>query len=145
MKPWMKVLAVTVLVAAPAMMLGPVIWPPAEAAYRWWSSWGCRRCSSGTSCTCWPDPRPTDTELAYVKKLTQEPSMVEDSDIDALREAGWDEDGIYEATALLQPLYRSSTSVVGWKPHRGCQWTRSRREHGFPKRLLVSQLCQPVL
>jgi len=26
----MKVLAVTVLVAAPAMMLGPVIWPPAE-------------------------------------------------------------------------------------------------------------------
>jgi hypothetical protein len=30
MKPWMKVLAVTVLVAAPAMMLGPVIWPPAE-------------------------------------------------------------------------------------------------------------------
>jgi hypothetical protein len=30
MKTWMKVLAVTVLVAAPAMMLGPVIWPPAE-------------------------------------------------------------------------------------------------------------------
>ena len=30
MKPWMKVLAVTVLVAAPAMMLGPVIWPLAE-------------------------------------------------------------------------------------------------------------------
>ena len=27
--------------------------------------------------------------------------MVEDSDIDALREAGWDEDGIYEATALI--------------------------------------------
>ena len=30
MKTWMTVLAVTVLVAAPAMMLGPVIWPPAE-------------------------------------------------------------------------------------------------------------------
>jgi hypothetical protein len=30
MKTWMKVLAVTVLVAAPAMILGPVIWPPAD-------------------------------------------------------------------------------------------------------------------
>ena len=30
MKPWVKVLIVTVLIAAPAMMLGPVIWPPAE-------------------------------------------------------------------------------------------------------------------
>ena len=30
MKSWMKVFAVTVLVAAPAMILGPVIWPPAD-------------------------------------------------------------------------------------------------------------------
>ena len=30
MKPWVKVLLVTVLIAAPAMVLGPVIWPPAE-------------------------------------------------------------------------------------------------------------------
>ena len=30
MKTWMKVLAVTVLVAAPAMILGPVVWPPAD-------------------------------------------------------------------------------------------------------------------
>ena len=30
MKPWMKVLAVTVIVAAPAIILGPVIWPPAD-------------------------------------------------------------------------------------------------------------------
>lgn len=30
MKPWIKVLLVTVVIAAPAMILGPVIWPPAE-------------------------------------------------------------------------------------------------------------------
>ena len=39
--------------------------------------------------------------LTYAKKLTEEPSMVEDEDVEALREAGWDEDGIYEATALI--------------------------------------------
>ena len=39
--------------------------------------------------------------LAYAKKLTQEPSMLEDSDIEELRSAGWDEQGIYEATALI--------------------------------------------
>ena len=39
--------------------------------------------------------------LSYAKKLTQEPSMMEDSDVEALREAGWDEQGIYEATALI--------------------------------------------
>lgn len=27
--------------------------------------------------------------------------MIEDENVDALREAGWDEDGIYEATALI--------------------------------------------
>src|SRR5215216_5579293 len=31
MKPWVKVLLVTVLIAAPAMVLGPVLWPPAAA------------------------------------------------------------------------------------------------------------------
>ena len=30
MKPWVKVLLVTVVNAAPAMVLGPVLWPPAE-------------------------------------------------------------------------------------------------------------------
>ncbi len=30
MKPWVKVTLVTVLIAVPAMVLGPVIWPPAE-------------------------------------------------------------------------------------------------------------------
>ena len=39
--------------------------------------------------------------LTYAKKLTQEPSMVEDSDIEDLRAAGWNEKGIYEATALI--------------------------------------------
>lgn len=27
--------------------------------------------------------------------------MIEDENVDALREAGWDEDGIYEVTALI--------------------------------------------
>ncbi len=39
--------------------------------------------------------------LSYAKKLTQEPNMVEDSDVEDLRAAGWDERGIYEATALV--------------------------------------------
>jgi alkylhydroperoxidase family enzyme len=39
--------------------------------------------------------------LSYAKKLTEEPSMVEDSDVEALRAAGWEEKGIYEATALI--------------------------------------------
>jgi uncharacterized peroxidase-related enzyme len=54
--------------------------------------------------TTWPqydlDPK-TRALLAYAKKLTQEPSMVEDPDIEELRSAGWDEQGIYEATALI--------------------------------------------
>ena len=54
--------------------------------------------------TTWPQydlDEKTQTLLAYAKKLTQEPSMVEDSDIENLRAAGWDERGIYEATALI--------------------------------------------
>ena len=39
--------------------------------------------------------------LGYARKLTQEPDMIEDEDIRALRDVGWDEDGIYEATALI--------------------------------------------
>ena len=39
--------------------------------------------------------------MGYAKKLTQEPSMIEDSDIEEMRAAGWDERGIYEATALI--------------------------------------------
>jgi alkylhydroperoxidase family enzyme len=54
--------------------------------------------------TTWPqydlDPK-TRALLTYAKKLTQEPSMVEDSDVDALRAADLGEEGIYEATALI--------------------------------------------
>ena len=54
--------------------------------------------------TTWPrydlDPK-TRALLTYAKKLTQEPSMVENSDIEQLRAAGWGEQGIYEATALV--------------------------------------------
>ncbi len=38
--------------------------------------------------------------LTYASKLTESPSMLDDDDVDALRRAGWDEDGIYDATAL---------------------------------------------
>jgi alkylhydroperoxidase family enzyme len=38
--------------------------------------------------------------LAYATKLTESPAMLETSDFDALSSAGWDEDGIYEATTL---------------------------------------------
>lgn len=43
----------------------------------------------------------TGSLLAYAEKLTKAPGQLEDSDVDALREAGWSEDGIYEATALI--------------------------------------------
>ena len=54
--------------------------------------------------TTWPQydlDTKTRALLTYAKKLTQEPSMVEDSDIEELRSASWDEQGIYEATALI--------------------------------------------
>jgi alkylhydroperoxidase family enzyme len=53
--------------------------------------------------TTWPTydlDEKTRALLAYAKKLTEAPSAVEDEDVEALREAGWDEEGIYEATAL---------------------------------------------
>ncbi len=54
--------------------------------------------------TTWPeydlDPK-TRALLGYAKKLTETPSLVDDADIEALRSAGWDEQGIYEATALI--------------------------------------------
>ena len=43
----------------------------------------------------------TQALLAYTKKLTEEPGMLKDEEVQALRSAGWDEDGIYEATALI--------------------------------------------
>ena len=38
--------------------------------------------------------------LRYATKLTEAPSLLDDSDFVALREAGWNDQGIYEATAL---------------------------------------------
>jgi alkylhydroperoxidase family enzyme len=54
--------------------------------------------------TTWPtydlDDK-TRALLSYAKKLTEAPNMIEDADIDRLRDSGWDEQGIYEATALI--------------------------------------------
>jgi uncharacterized peroxidase-related enzyme len=53
--------------------------------------------------TEWPtydlDER-TRALLAYVTKLTEAPSQLEDTDVEALRAAGWGERAIWEATAL---------------------------------------------
>lgn len=54
--------------------------------------------------TTWPlfelDAK-TRALLAYAKKLTESPSLVEDADVNTLRSSGWDGRGIYEATALI--------------------------------------------
>jgi alkylhydroperoxidase family enzyme len=42
--------------------------------------------------------------LGYAKKLTETPGGEDDADFDALRAAGWDERGIYQATALISFL-----------------------------------------
>lgn len=39
--------------------------------------------------------------LGYTRKLTLQPAALEESDVDALRRAGLDEQGIWEATALV--------------------------------------------
>ena len=43
----------------------------------------------------------TRTLLAYAEKLTRTPNQLDDTDVDSLREAGWSEDAVYEATALI--------------------------------------------
>jgi len=52
----------------------------------------------------WPeydlDPK-TRTLLTYARKLTAQSHLIDDPDIDAMRDAGWDDTGIYEATALI--------------------------------------------
>jgi alkylhydroperoxidase family enzyme len=54
--------------------------------------------------TTWPvydlDAK-TRALLGYAKKLTEAPAQIADTDIDALRAAGWDEHGVFEATALI--------------------------------------------
>lgn len=39
--------------------------------------------------------------LAYAKKLTESPPLVDEAAIEELRAAGWDEAGIHQATALI--------------------------------------------
>jgi alkylhydroperoxidase family enzyme len=54
--------------------------------------------------TTWPTydlDAKTGALLAYAKKLTETPGFIEDADFDALRQAGWDERGIYQVTALI--------------------------------------------
>ncbi len=54
--------------------------------------------------TTWPTfnlDKKTKTLLTYAKKLTESPNMIDKSDIQDLRHAGWNETGIYEATALI--------------------------------------------
>ena len=54
--------------------------------------------------TTWPtydlEPK-TRALLGYAKKLTDTPGSVEEADFDDLRRAGWDERGIYQASALI--------------------------------------------
>lgn len=54
--------------------------------------------------TTWPtydlDPN-TRALLTYAKKLTETPNQIDDEDIEALHAAGWDDDAVYEATALI--------------------------------------------
>ncbi len=54
--------------------------------------------------TTWPTYEldgKTRALLGYTKKLTETPGAIEDADFDSLREAGWNERGIYEASALI--------------------------------------------
>ena len=57
--------------------------------------------------TTWPlydlDAK-TRALLGYTKKLTETPGAMEDADFEALRQVGWDERGIYQATAMISFL-----------------------------------------
>jgi alkylhydroperoxidase family enzyme len=46
------------------------------------------------------DPK-TRALLEYAEKLTLEPSVIHDLDVDALTAAGWDDNGIRELTRLI--------------------------------------------
>src|SRR5215208_1190985 len=73
----------------------------------------------------WPTPR----------SLPQEPSMVEDSDIEGLRAGGM-------SRGSTKPRRSSpcSTTAVEWKLLRDCPWIGYRKQHNFPKQPLVSGL-----
>ena len=65
------------------------------------------------------------TLLLYVKKLTQEPWKIRDTDVERLRGAGWTDPQIYEATfdiALFAFFNRMANAYgldpdpTGWRP-----------------------------
>jgi uncharacterized protein YciW len=91
--------------------------------------------------TTWPtydlDPK-TRALLSYAKKLTEEPSMVEDADVEALRAAGWDEQGIYEATALISLLQLQRTDGSGYGAAHGRD---PAREEGS---IDIRQVSEPI-
>ncbi len=54
--------------------------------------------------TEWPEydlDAQTRALLTYATKLTRSPAQLTESDVDELREAGLDEEAVYEATALI--------------------------------------------
>ena len=54
--------------------------------------------------TEWPEydlDEETRALLTYATRLTQSPAQVTEDDLDRMREAGWDEEGLYRATALI--------------------------------------------
>lgn len=54
--------------------------------------------------TTWPTYEldlKTRALLDYTKKLTETPGAIEEADFGVLRAAGWDERGIYQASALI--------------------------------------------
>lgn len=54
--------------------------------------------------TTWPEydlDAKTKALLSYAGKLTEAPSLIDKSNIDSLRENGWNENEIWEITALV--------------------------------------------
>ena len=54
--------------------------------------------------TEWPEynlPEDTRALLGYATRLTESPAQVSEEDLDRLRDAGWNEEAIYRATALI--------------------------------------------
>lgn len=62
----------------------------------------------------------TTSLLEYAEKLTKTPWMIDDGDIDALRAAGWSENAIYEASALISFNFSGRLEAAsGLPPGRG--------------------------
>jgi hypothetical protein len=66
--------------------------------------------------------------------------MVEHSDIEELRSAGWEEQAIYEATALIS--YFNFTGRM--EPASGLPMDRIPQGTRFPEPARVSRRCWPV-